>query len=297
MRNKNGILYVYVNYITMQEQRQRKETSIILDPGTLRKIRDVSYNYIKLESSEIIADVFCDEIKLKALFNRICENTDKKINYAIKQIDNKEVVELYLYHIQKEFDYNVYLEEVISLFVLLSNNNNSVMHSNIKNAIIGKKAFIVSYELDQTGNQLVDYLDMYTFEGETHRYNLNSGTFTLVSAGKTILPNDLTNYLNDTIQMNSEYIPNIINDMSRLSKMTVDASISNRFIVHKKIKNKSIGIYCSPIDINGLNTFLLERLGKTLPDNEIFKDLLFGAHIEYNIIDGKIYGFGFGDYF
>jgi hypothetical protein len=138
MRNKNGILYVYVNYITMQEQRQRKETSIILDPGTLRKIRDVSYNYIKLESSEIIADVFCDEIKLKALFNRICENTDKKINYAIKQIDNKEVVELYLYHIQKEFDYNVYLEEVISLFVLLSNNNNSVMHSNIKNAIIGK---------------------------------------------------------------------------------------------------------------------------------------------------------------
>jgi hypothetical protein len=276
---------------------QREETSSILDPGRLSKIRDVSYNYIKLESSKIIADTFCDTIKLTDLFDRICENTDKKIVYSIKKKNAKDSVEIYLYYKPEEFSYQEYLDEVISLFTLLSGNNDPVKHSNIKKAMVDNQVGIVSYELDETGEHIVDYLDMYASKGETHRYNLNTDTLRFVSRYGGSMLIQLINYLNDTIKMNSEYVTNITNDISHIIPTMEDNPIQTIIGVHEKFLNNTLGVYCSPVDIKSFNTFLLERFGKNLPDNDTFKDLLFGFHLDYSLDDGTITGFGFCDYF
>jgi len=276
---------------------QRNETSIILDPGQLTKIRDVSYNYIKLDSSRIIADSFCDTIALSALFNRVCQHTDKKIVYAIKRKGTKEVIELYLYYKPEEFSYQEYIDEIISLFTLLSGNNDSVKHSSIRQTMVDNQVGIVSYELDETGEHIVDYLDIYTSKKETNRYNLIDDTLTRVSIFRTIDSNDLSSYLTNTINMNSEYKPNIVNDISHIIPAIRDTSTQTLIGVHEKILTNVIGIYCSPIDITSLNIFLLERFGKNLPENDTFKDLLFGFYLDYSLADGTMTGFGFCDYF
>jgi hypothetical protein len=273
----------------------RNETSVIIDPMVMGKIRDVSYNYMKLESSKIIAESLCDTINLNHLFNRICEHTDKKIVYGIKKRRGKEVVEIYLCYFKDEFSYEEYLDEVISLLILLGNNSNPDTHANIKQTMIDKQVTVVSYEFDESGDKMENYLDIYSLEGKTHRYNLSDDTLTCVSIYRGYSSNELKNVLEHLI--NVDCAPNVINDISRIIPTIEDESIVTNIVVHKKLAANGIGIYFSPVDITGLRLLLHDRFGKSLPNNDTLNDLVFGVHLDYDLTDGKVIGVGFCDYF
>ena len=117
---------------------QRIETRSILNPINLTELCEVPYKYTKLTSAEIIGDSVSDTFKLKDLFNRICQITNKKIVYGIKKRRGKEVVELYLYAVMQELGYPAYLNEVITLLNFLSNTSEDTC-SHIKQTLMDNK--------------------------------------------------------------------------------------------------------------------------------------------------------------
>ena len=281
------------NYIFMQ----RIETRSILNPINLTELCEVPYKYTKLTSAEIIGDSVSDTFKLKDLFNRICQITNKKIVYGIKKRRGKEVVELYLYAVMQELGYPAYLNEVITLLNFLSNTSEDTC-SHIKQTLMDNKVGVVSYELDDTGKQVTGYLDMYTLQNETLRYNLIDRTLTHVSSHSGTLSHELRNNLSTRANINSDYIPNIMNDLLHITPTLEDSSIPRNVIIHNKTSTNSIGLYLDHIDFTQLNTLLIERFGKSLSNtNGVFTDLMFAVYLDYDLASGTISGFGFCDYF
>ena len=276
---------------------QRTETSSILNPIDLTELREVPYKYTKLTSAEIIGDSVSDKFKLKDLFNRICKITNKKIVYGIKKRGGKEVVELYLYAVIQESGYPAYLNEVITLLNLLSNTSEDTC-SHIKQTMMDNKVGVVSYELDDTWKQVTGYLDMYTLQSETLRYNLSDRTLTRVSRHSGILSHELRNNLSKRANINGDYIPNIMNDLLDITPRLEDSSLPCKVIIHDKTSTNSIGLYLDYIDFTQLNTFLIKRFGKSLANtNGVFTNLMFAVYLDYDLASGKISGFGFFDYF
>lgn len=276
---------------------QRTETSSILNPINLIESREVPYKYTKLKSAEIIGDSVIDKLKLKDLFNRICKITNKKIVYGIKKRGGKDVVELYLYMAMQDLEYPAYLNEVITLLNLLSNTSEETC-AHIKQTMMDNKVGVVSYELDDTGKQVTGYLDMYTLKSETQRYNLNDRTLTRVSSHSSTFAHELRSNLSKRANINSNYIPNIMDNLLQIIPTLEDTPTTNGVIIHDKTATNSIGIYLSGIDFTCLNKFLIERFGKSLSNtNGVFTDLEFAVYLDYDLASGNIIGFGLFDYF
>ena len=298
---------------------QRSQINYINNALSLNRIRDVPYSYIKLNSSEVLVDTIFGNFKLKELFNRICQHINKRVVYGIKMMKGKEVIELYLYHSDYAI-YQDYINDVILLFTLLNDNTNIDTHSRIIKTMSDNITCVVSYEIDDIGRLNTDYLDIYVLplstekyvlplptekyvlplskkKSKTLRYNLNDNTLTCVSTFIDFPSSELRSEL--TNRINSQYISNIMHDILHIVPTVDDKNIieENKIIIHDKICKNSIGIYTS-VGFAVLNTFLIERFGKSLPNNNgIFTDLEFGIHLDYNLDDGKICGFGFCDYF
>jgi hypothetical protein len=187
----------------------------------------VPYNYIKLDSSEVLVDTIFGNFKLKELFNRICQHINKRIVYGIKMMKGKEVIELYLYRSEYAI-YQDYINDVILLFTLLNNNTNIDTHSRIIKTMSDNPVYVVSYEIDDTGILNTDYLDIYVLplsreKNKTLRYNFNDNTLTCVSTFIDLPSYEVRSKLINHI--NSQYTSNIMNDILRIVPTVDDKNI------------------------------------------------------------------------
>lgn len=159
-------------------------------------------------------------------------------------MNGKEVIELYLYRSDYVI-YQEYINDVILLFTLLSDNTNIDIHSRIIKTMSDNITCVVSYEIDDTGRLNTDYLDIYVVlplsiekcvlslsTQKTLRYKLNDNTLTCVSTFIDFPSYKLRSELINRI--NSQYVSNITHDILHIVP-TVDDIFGVENFIEKKI--------------------------------------------------------------
>jgi hypothetical protein len=275
-----------------------------LNPINLRKVLDLSYNYVKFNSSEEIVNKLITKFNLTDTFNIIIEQIDRPIVYGIKNKQNKLVVEIYLYYTdrQRGADILEYLEDALLLLSIL---NTSIETSSIRERFVetslDKAINIVSFDIDENGRIDETYINLYSSEDIVYKYNLHDNSILNVGTFQTVDSINLKDFLNCKSCIKCEYIPAIIVDLLDLCPNLQD--VSDVIIFHEKSYNNSVGIYLPPVNYTILKYFLSKYFNDLLNhatlsnDDGIFNDILFSVHLDYDLSTGNINSCGFFDYF
>lgn len=282
----------------------KDQITCILNPITLRKVLDLSYNYVKFNSSEEITNKIITKFKLTDTFNNIIEHIDRPIVYGIKNKNSKLVVEIYSYYTDRQRGADVleYLEDVLLLLSILNNSiDTASIRENFVETSIDKAINIVSFDIDENG--LIDetYINLYSSEDIVYKYNIHDNSILNVGSFQSIDSINLTDFLNCKSYIKCEYTPNILVDLLDLCPNLQD--VSDHIIFHEKSYNNSIGIYLSSVNYTVLKYFLSKHFNGLLDhdvlsnDDGIFNDLLFSVHLDYDLSTGNISACGFFDYF
>jgi hypothetical protein len=286
---------------------RNEEICIIIDPLFLRKIRDVSYNYVKYNSSEKIANDLISKFKLTDIFNVVMENTDRPIVYGIKNKDEKLVVEIYLYYTdrQRGCDIEEYYEDSLSLWSAL---NSSVNADDIRErfikASLDKKITMCSFDIYEDGRIEDKFINMYSGDHKYCKYILDDNTIVEIGAEYVGLAStNLRAYLNSQPTIMQEHVPAIMDDLLVLCP-NLENVCERVIFTHKRYIN-SIGIYLPPVNYDVFKGFIKKRFNGLLRgdnlsiynDDITFKDLPFSIYMNYDLSTGMINACGFFDYF
>ena len=256
---------------------------------------DMSFNRPKLASADIIADTIYENVRLKYLFRLVCRHTNCKILYAIKQKNEKRIIEIYFHFLPRFFSLDGYHNQVMSILTAFRKNLTEDVYSNIIKYMRDNAVGLVAYEFDANDLSVLKCFDVYNYD-KTLRYNLDDNTLKLTSIFKPVLAINLRTCLYENSNIKNDIIPDIMKELLRVVP-TLETT-THTIMFHEKLYKNTVGFYLNSLDFTILNSFVVERFNKVLSNESgVFTNEYFGVYFNFSLDDGTVNGFGVYDHF
>ena len=246
----------------------KSKINYVLNPLFLCKCIDLSYDYLKMDSTRNIASSIITKYNLCDLFNVITQVITRKIVYCIKNKNNKILVDIYLYY-EGSGDYYSpeyldYINDAILLFTILNKDGESDSVRDCFTKISSENhPGIFSYDLNETGELCNEYITAYSND-DVFKYNLKDFSYVQQCKVSNVLSCNLSEFMFKQVYLNNEFIPSIVNDLLCLFKNIYDETLNYRLIFSNNYQNNSVRIYLSSVNFDTLYLFLTERFGYQL---------------------------------